>query len=448
MLADILIVDDDRLIAQTLAQQLGVLGYRATAVHDGASARQALPQKEFSLALLDLNLPDTTGLELLRSWQQSAPQLPVVMISGAATIPQAVEALKIGAVDFLVKPVDVDLLEAVIKRTLTAQELKRENTRLKQLSRGDEVEFLGVSAAVKSLLDEARKMARSDQAILLQGETGTGKQVLARYLHAQSERAGEPFVSVNCAAITETLFESELFGHEKGAFTGAFTRKPGKLELVGRGTLFLDEIGELPPHCQAKLLTAVEDRVFERVGGTATQRFEGRVIAATNRDLEADMKTGAFRRDLFYRLGALILRLPPLRERPEDVPVYIEAMMARLSRKYHRAVQSPEADTLEQLKKYPWPGNVRELFHHVERIVLLSEKTEIPRSLWLSFPGAQSAVQDAVGDDLRDAAENFKKKHILNVVARCGGNQTEAAKRLGIERTHLNRLLAEYEGRR
>jgi DNA-binding NtrC family response regulator len=448
MAIEILIVDDDRLVAQTLEQQLGAMGFKTTVAPDGKAANTILPQREFGLVLLDLALPDTTGLDLLRKWRDITRQVPIIMISGTATIPEAVEALKLGAVDFLVKPVDMRLLDAVVKRTLNSQLLQKENVRLRQLTRIEPAEFLGDSPAVKSLLAEAFKIARGEQPVLLEGETGTGKQVLAKLIHAQSERAQEPFVTVNCAAITESLFESELFGHEKGAFTGALVRKPGKLELVGKGTLFLDEIGELPVLCQAKLLTAVEDRVFERVGGTTSLKFEGRILAATNRDLDAEVKKGGFRKDLFYRLGSFRLRLPTLRTRPEDVPIYVNHALELARRKQGRDFAAPDAETIEQLKKYPWPGNVRELMHHVERIALLSDTAKIPKRMWLSFPVPEIEGASGTEGDLQTALAVFKKQFILGTVARCGGNQTEAARHLGIERTHLNRLLAEYEGRR
>ncbi|MBU1921207.1 sigma 54-interacting transcriptional regulator, partial [bacterium] len=234
----------------------------------------------------------------------------------------------------------------------------------------------------------------------------------------------------------------------KGAFTGAFNRKPGKLELVGEGTLFLDEIGELPVLCQAKLLTAIEDRVFERVGGTRTLEFSGRVIAATNRDISTEIKEGRFRKDLYYRLSTFHLRLPPLRERPEDIPVYVKWATEMYGRRRGMEIRFPNEKITEKLSQYPWPGNVRELMHHIERIALLADGSDIKSSLWLSFPSQVSEVEDNVEEDLRTALDNYKKKHITRIVSICGGNQTEAAKRLGIERTHLNRLLAEYEGRR
>ena len=389
---DVLVVDDDPLITQTLSQQLTAFGFKVDTASDGQSADQLWQSKDYDLALLDLALPDTTGLELLRRWQQAAgPRedgggISAIMISGTSTIAHAVEAMKLGALDFLVKPVDMTMLEAVVERTLKQATVRKENNRLRRLTHADTPRFLGSSDAVTRLLNEASKVARGDHPVLLEGETGTGKQVLARWIHAQSDRAPEPFVSVNCAAITETLFESELFGHEKGAFTGAVARKPGKLELVGRGTLFLDEIGELPPACQAKLLTAVEDRTFERVGGVQTLRFEGRILAATNRDLDKEVSGGGFRKDLFYRLNTFRLKLPPLRVRPEDIALYIEWTLSRLRRERGRSFEMPDAKILDQLKQYPWPGNVRELIHHVERAALLADGPAIPRSLLALVP--------------------------------------------------------------
>lgn len=450
---NILLVDDDILIAQTVAQQLIAMGHRVDVGHTGASGQQLWQSKEYGLVLLDLALPDVPGLDLLQRWfspdsNRHGSLPPVVIISGTGTVPQAVQAMKLGASDFLVKPVDMNLLEAVVQRAIRQSAVQRDNDRLRQLACSDTPEFLGISTAVQTLLNEAGKVSRSDVPVMMEGETGTGKQVLARWIHAHSERAHESFVAVNCAAITETLFESELFGHEKGAFTGAISRKPGKLELTGKGTLFLDEIGELPSACQAKLLTAVEDRVFERVGGVQQLRFEGRILAATNRDLDQEVASSRFRRDLFFRLSAFRLRLPPLRERPEDIPLHIDHTLARLHRQLGKPIEGPDSETLSRLQQYPWPGNVRELIHHIERLAILSDGLRVPRHLWLSFPQTSAGSPDIVEDDLRTALDSYKRKHIQRIVANCGGNQTEAARRLGIERTHLNRLLAEFEGRR
>lgn len=448
MTPDILIVDDDRDLTATLVEQLESLGCRAHAVHDLRSGRQYRLDHELDVILLDLSLPDGTGLELLREWRGQHVATPVIMISGQATISLAVEAMHQGAFDFLVKPVDLGVLEAVIGRIREALALRTENLRLRELAAVAGGEFLGQSPVVRDLLLKASRIAGGDDPVLIEGETGTGKQVLARWIHAHSPRSREPFVTVNCAAITESLFESELFGHEKGAFTGALNRKPGKLELVGKGTLFLDEIGELPVLCQAKLLTALEDRTFERVGGVRPLSFEGRVIAATNRELHKEIAAAAFRKDLYYRLNTFHLILPALRARTEDIPLYIEVALERARRRLRRAFSPPDDATLGALRGYAWPGNVRELLHHVDRIALLCDAPEIPRALWLAFPRLPEADQVSEPDDLREATEAFRRSHIQRVLADCGTNQTEAAKRLGIERTHLNRLLAEYEGRR
>jgi len=441
----VLVIDDDTLALQTSSRQLSELGYGVATASDGVSGNRLLHTEEYDLVLLDLRLPDTDGLTLLKEWKARKLPVSVVMVSGQGTIPEAVEALKCGAVDFLVKPVDIRILEAVVHRTLTARRLERDNVRLRELAKADKVDFLGDSGVVQELLKTATRIAASDNPVLLEGETGTGKQVLAHYLHQHSPRSGEPWVHVNCAAITQTLFESELFGHEKGAFTGAFARKAGKLELVGKGTLFLDEICELPVACQAKLLTAVEDRRFERVGGTATLHFEGRIIAATNRNVEKQISEGSFRKDLFYRLNTFRLKLPALRDHPDDIAIYIEHTLGLCSRKYQRSYSMPDEETLQQLRNYPWHGNIRELIHHVERIAVLAESDQIPRRLWLSCPMADQTTASEIGEiELKAAIEAFRKQHVFRVLDACGGNQTEAAGKLGIGRTYLNRLLGEY----
>ena len=440
----ILIVDDDPLFRQTVSQQLELFGFDVRSAADGAEGERLIHAEDFALVLLDLGLPDTDGLSLLKKWRDQNISASILMISGQGTIPDAVTALKRGAVDFLVKPVDINILEACVNRTLKSIKLQQENKRLKALSQTETVEFLGESRAVKELLNDAQRIAGSSHPVLLEGETGTGKQILAGYIYSNSDRAKEPFVRVNCAAITHTLFESELFGHEKGAFTGAHSRKPGKLELVGSGTLLLDEIGELPQACQAKLLTAVEDRIFERVGGTASLRFEGRIIAATNRDLEREVADGNFRRDFFYRLNTFRLKLPALKDRPEDIPIYVEDTLKKCRRQYGGVYDPPDEKIIEQLSRYNWPGNVRELVHHIERIALFSDGPKIPQKLWLSLPVAADDATSSTETDLQVVLDRYKHQHVMKVLDSCGGNQTKAAKLLGIGRTYLNRLLSTY----
>jgi DNA-binding NtrC family response regulator len=441
----ILIIDDDPLFCQTTEQQINSLGFETAIATSGSEGDRLAREEDFALILLDLRLNAISGLSLLKNWIEDNLNFNVAMISGQGTIPEAVEALKIGALDFLVKPVDINILEAVIKRSLSLQQLQRENLRLRQLAEPEKVAFIGETKIIKSLLEDARKVAQSDHPVLLEGETGTGKQVLALYIYSNSPQANEPFVRLNCAAISPTLFESELFGHEKGAFTGAYTRKIGKLELVGKGTLFLDEIGELPPACQAKILTAVEDRTFERVGGNKTLHFAGRIIAATNRNLENEVNVGNFRKDLFYRLNTFRLRLPALRNHPDDIPLYIENALHQCGRKIGLQFHLPDETIIKQLSQYPWPGNVRELIHHIERITLFARSPTIPRSLWLSQISSSPESVSETESNLELSLSSFKMKHILQVLSDCGGNQTLAAKRLGIGRTYLNRLLSSYK---
>ncbi|MBM3327530.1 MAG: sigma-54-dependent Fis family transcriptional regulator [Calditrichaeota bacterium] len=409
-------------------------------------AGQLIVAGEYATVLLDQRLPDIQGLKLLEGWKQAGITYPVIMISGSSGIPEAVQAMKLGAVDFLVKPIDLTLLEIVLRRAITSERLQAENDRLRTLIRHPEVDFIGDSPEIHTLLQKAAKIAQSDQPVLIEGETGTGKQLLARLIHQASGRGAEPFVQVNCAAISPTLFESELFGHTKGAFTGAFEPKAGRMELAGSGTLFLDEIGELTPECQAKLLTAIEDRRFERVGGVKSQRFEGRIIAATNRDLKSEIDKGAFRRDLYYRINTFSLLIPPLRQRRGDIELYIKHFLKICSRKYNRNCRLPGQNILSQLYTYIWPGNVRELFSHIERAVLFTDNDDIPDHLWLAFPKTEAAEACCPAvRNLKQAVENFKICHIQQVLDDCSCNQTQAARQLGIGRSYLNRWLAKQE---
>ena len=305
-------------------------------------------------------------------------------------------------------------------------------------------EALGQSEVFLEFQERLSKVAPINRSVLFIGERGTGKELAATRLHFLSDRWQGSFITLNCSALSPSLIESELFGHEKGAFTGAYSHKPGKLELVGKGTLFLDEIGELTLACQAKLLTSIEYRTFERVGGTKQLYFEGRIIAATNRNLEMAVSRGEFREDLFYRLNIFRLKLPPLREHPEDIPLYIEHTLEICKKEYGNYYEMPNKQTLMQLACYPWPGNVRELIHHIKRITLFAGSSKIPQELWLSLPTKHQAEIPGSIIDLKNAVNNFKRQYVMKVLSECGGNQTLAANKLGVERTYLNRILNVY----
>ncbi len=442
----VLLVEDDPLVRQTeteLLESFGAKVITATTIKEGLLLAQ---RHSPDIAFLDLRLPDGDGLTLLREMLAAEINIPVVMVSGMGTIQEAVTAIQLGAIDFLVKPVNATNLEAAYRRACQIATLRDENHRLRLLNKEPKSHFLGDSQTIRNLIATADRIAPSDLPILLEGETGTGKQVLAHHILDRSGREGEPFVAMNCAAIVPTLFESEIFGHEKGSFTGALQRRSGKLKLVGKGTLFLDEIGELPLQVQAKLLTAVEDRTYERVGGDRSLKFAGRIIAATNRDLEKEVEEGRFRRDLFYRLKGLRLKIPPLRDRAEDIPIYVKNAILTCRRRHGREYSMPDESILEALKKYQWPGNVRELQFHTERAALLSENLTIPKYQWLSGLSSStspSGTDSTQADDLHEAVESFKQKHILRVLKEVGDNQTTAAERLGIGRSHLNRILNE-----
>ena len=440
----VLLVEDDPLIRQTETDFLESFGAKVISTDTIKEGLRLAQHQSPDMAFLDLRLPDGDGLTLLREMQAAEITIPVVMISGLATIQDAVTAIQLGAIDFLVKPASIAQLESAYRRACQIASLKDENRRLRLLTKEPQSEFLGNSQAIRNLIATADRIAPSDLPILLEGATGTGKQVLAHHILDRSGRDGEPFVAMNCAAVVPTLFESEIFGHERGSFTGAQQRRTGKLELVGKGTLFLDEVGELPLQVQAKLLTAVEDRIYERVGGDRPLKFSGRIIAATNRDLEKEVEEGRFRRDLYYRLKGLRLKIPPLCERPEDIPIYIERAIIACRRRHGRDYAQPDESIIEELKKYPWPGNVRELQFHTERAALLSDSLVISRYQWLtglSVNSPSSNVEAGKTDDLHQATEQFKQQHILRVLRECVDNQTAAAERLGIGRSHLNRIL-------
>lgn len=445
MLPKVLLIDDDPLYLQTASQQLGILGAEAVTALSVKAGVEAAVSGDPDAIFVDLQLQDGDGLELIKKLREAGCSQPIVMVSGTATIPDAVSALKLGASDVLVKPVKMRDLEAALHRALELARLGKENARLRELIREGAPDFIGASPAIRELKATADRVAASDVPILIQGETGVGKQVLARYIVARSGRSKEPFVTVNCAAIVTSLFESELFGHEKGAFTGAMARRSGKLELVGKGTLFLDEIGELTPQVQAKLLTALEDRTFERVGGGRPLAFEGRIIAATNRDLTSGISDGSFRRDLYYRLRGIELVIPPLRGRPDDIPLFIAHTIESSFHRLGKPLNLPSARIMAKLQQMSWTGNVRELIHHVERVALLTPTPDAPESLWIGDSTNVEATLSTTSD-LHQAVEEFKNLHIDRVLKDSGGNQSTAAKKLGIGRTYLNQLLAKRNG--
>jgi DNA-binding NtrC family response regulator len=446
----IIVLDDEDALRTTLERQLRRRGYDVAAAACLREARALLAEEPCDLMFVDVRLPDGDGTDLLRHLQRH-PQKPLVVImTGFGSVESAVQCMRDGAFDYLIKPFSGDQLDVTLRK---AEEFARLVEVNRLLSREDEPEqeLIGNSAAMDALRAQIRKVARTQATVLIHGESGTGKELVARTLWRESPRAEAPFIRVNCAAIPDNLIESEFFGHEKGAFTGAVSRREGRFELAHGGTLLLDEIGELSPHVQAKLLRVLQEREFERVGGNRTIKVDVRVLATTNRNLEQAVARGEFRQDLFFRLNVVPIRVPPLREHLEDVPLLAEHFVRRFSRKHGVAVAGVAPEAMAALQAHSWPGNVRELQNVIERAVILCEDNQPlrPEHLGLVGVGPQPAgaapVRPPGGADERllPLAE-IEKRHILHVLERCGGNRTRAAEQLGISVRTLRNKLHEY----
>lgn len=434
----ILIVDDEENIGRSLRMILEREGYQVNAVKSAAEFRAFPDHTRIDLFLLDVRLPDASGIDLLRTLQAAEVQAPVIMISGHATIADAVEATRAGAFDFLEKPLGRDRVLVAVKNAMEQGKLRQENKKLKDAA-GAGARMIGSSPAFERAVEQATMAARSDARVLLVGESGTGKELLAAHIHANSPFSAGQFVKVNCAAIPGELIESELFGHEKGSFTGATSMRRGKFEMADRGTLFLDEIGDLHSNSQAKLLRVLQEGEFHRVGGEQTIRVSVRVISATNRDLQAMVAQGKFREDLYYRVSVVPIRVPALRERPQDVAAMAEYFLDDFcSRNGFRGRKFDDA-VWDLFETYSWPGNARELRNVVERMAILSHgelltAAAVPLELKLQKEsGARSTVQEA-----RESAE---REHVLRALEEASWNVSSAARALGIERTNLHKRI-------
>ncbi len=387
-MASILVVDDDDLVLESLRMVLKEAGHKVKAVNSPRKALSLLEKGDYDLVITDMRMPEMSGIEFLEKVKEKDQGLPVIMITAYGTVDTAVTAMKKGASDYIMKPFSADELEVVVEKALEAHRLREENVRLKELVRCQaevDEEFIGESAPIKALKRELEKIARSDATVLVMGETGTGKELIARRIHALSQRAEGPYVRVNCAAIPDTLVEAELFGHEKGAFTGAVYTRKGKFELAHGGTILLDEIGEMPLHLQAKLLRVLQEGEVDRIGGSSPVKVDVRVVATTNRDLAQEVKEGRFREDLFFRLNVVPIYVPPLRERKEDIPLLAEAFLRRYSRKMGKEIKGITDSAMKVLLDYDWPGNVRELENCIHRAVVLCEGSYLEEEL-VSFP--------------------------------------------------------------
>jgi two-component system response regulator AtoC len=446
----ILVVDDEPNIRKVLRAHLRRGGYLVEEAEDGRQALAWLNQEAFDLVISDLRMPGLDGMSLLARCREDFPGLPVILITAHGTVDSAVEAIKLGAHDYITKPFDQDELQKVILGAIRVEERGRAKFVGAAKDRGQHG-MIGSSAAMRQVFDLISRVAASPTTVLVTGESGTGKELVARALHDASGRREGPFVQVNCGAIPEALFESELFGHERGAFTGAVSARPGRFELAHGGTLFLDEVGELPRDMQVKLLRVLQDRTFDRVGGIRPQTVDVRVVAATNRDLQKDVVAGVFREDLFYRLNVVPIKLPPLRDRPEDIPPLVEYFVERFNKRLGRSVRSVRAEAMAALCAAPWRGNIRELENVLERAVLLAAGATLGVDDLLGFtaePGQAAEPEEVGGLGLKEYVRVYtariERARIQKALTDANGNVTHASKRLEISRKSLQMKMKEY----
>ncbi|MBI2193740.1 MAG: sigma-54-dependent Fis family transcriptional regulator [Planctomycetes bacterium] len=446
----ILVVDDEKNARQGLEEILSEDGYEVATAIDGHRAIEQAREICPDLVLTDLKMPGMDGLELLSRIKGIDQDLPVIMITAFGTVKTAVQALKQGAEDYLTKPVDVEELEIIVKKAIERSQLLSEaralRERLREKYRFENV--VGASPQMQEILQTVEQVAPSSATVLVLGETGTGKELIAEAIHQHSTRASGPFVKLNCTTLSENLLESELFGHEKGSFTGASNRRIGKFEVASGGTLFLDEIGDISPSTQVKLLRFLQEQKFERVGGNEVIEVDVRLVAATNRDLEKAIAEGKFRQDLFYRLNVISVRLPPLRERVSDIPLLVHHFMQKYSEKNRKKVLGIEPEAMQLLASYGWPGNIRELENVIERAVVLCQgETVGPRHLPTMFSKIESPAELGPlipGSNMRE----IERYAIQKTLEHTGGNRTQAARILGISVRKLQYKLKEYSNAR
>jgi DNA-binding NtrC family response regulator len=442
----LLIVDDEVELTSALGETLAEKGYETTEVTSGPEGLKALGEQDFDLMLCDLMMPGMDGIGVLRKALEIDPTLVGIIMTGQGTVPTAVEAMKVGAFDYVLKPFNLQTLLPMLERAMETRRLRTENVRLRQYVarltyESPRYQLIGSAPAMQKVVQLIEKVAPTDATVLVRGESGTGKELVAHALHHNSPRRSRPLVTINCAALQESLLESELFGHEKGAFTGAVAAKPGLIEAAEGGTLFIDEVAEMAPVLQAKLLRVLEDGHYRRVGGTKERQASVRVIAATNKPLEEEQKAGRFREDLYFRLNVVPIELPPLREHREDIPALVEHFLTtRQLGKVRRQVQH---DVLRALQDYDWPGNVRELANVLERAQILAEDhvitpDDLPDGMHLVPP-----PPGACGPDTLNLAE-LERRTVQAALQQAKGNKVHAARALGINRRSLYRLIWKY----
>ena len=444
----ILVVDDERSHRQMIEAVLSAEGYEIAQADNGQAAIDAVAEKFYDLVIMDIRMPELGGIEALKKIKAISPGIPILIMTAYASVGTAVDALKSGASDYLTKPLDIEELKLLVAKTLRIHQLEEENIYLKERlnDRFDFSNIIGQSPAMNKLFETMALVAPSEATALIIGESGTGKELIANAIHQNSPRKDRPFIKVNCAALPETLLESELFGHEKGSFTGAIARKQGRFQLAHKSSIFLDEIAEMAPATQAKILRVLQELEFEPLGSTQSIKVDTRVIAATNKNLEEEIAAGRFREDLYYRLNVVVLDVPPLRERREDIPYLADFFLKRYADKNRRLIQGFTPRATDLLMRYDWPGNVRELENIIERAVIMSRAEvitplELPNNLQeLDEELKDSQVNLTPGRSLKEV----EKAMILRTLEETGGNRTHAARILGITRRTLQLRLKDY----
>jgi len=436
--ARLLIVDDELSVRDSLGKWFREEGYDITVAESASEALTRLADQKFDLAILDIKMRGTDGIELQKRIREIDSELITMMMTGYASVETAVEAMKNGAYDYLTKPLDPDEVSHKVAKALETKFVKAENERLRGLTEiAHAPALIGQSTAMKKVFDAIETVGPTDATVLVTGESGTGKELVCRAIHALSNRRYHPLVVIHCGALTETLLESELFGHEKGAFTGAQYRKKGKFEMAEGGTVFLDEIGDISLKTQTDLLRVLQEREIVRVGGNQTIKVDFRCVAATNKDLEQLIEEGKFRPDLFYRLNVFHIELPPLRDRREDIPLLVNHFVRKFSLAMNKKVTRVSPSAMHYLQQYPWPGNVRELENAVERAMVVGREPELHEHDFTLKPKQTNGVEGRTLDEI-------ERNHILRVLEECGGNQTRAAEVLDIDRVTLHNKLKKY----
>ncbi len=447
----ILIADDEKNFSSIVQEELAQDGLYIETVSNGKEALIALNQGEFDVVLLDINMPHLNGIEVLKNYQRDDLPPEFLIVTGNAFVPTAIEAMKLGAYDYITKPCKIEKLKVLIQKAWDKRMIRRDNLIFRSRFKGDDTEIATKNPVILEILDTAKMIAKANLPVLISGESGTGKELMARFIHNQSPRAGGSFIAFNAGAIPDSILESELFGYEKGAFTGANTNKPGYFELADRGTLFLDEIGDISPSMQAKLLRSIETNKFFKVGGTKEIEVDIRIIAATNKDLKKEVEAKRFRYDLFYRLCAMNIHLPPLRERRGDIPLLVEKFLAA-----ERERKRVDGDVLKRLMAYSWPGNIRELKNIIQRAVILCKNEALTvKDLPLELQNTVETAWEKVGQGFSPAEATLKgcptkglqeveKEHIKGIMKQVDGHRGKASQILGIDPKTLYRKIKEY----